>query len=82
MLTVEGDGWTARNEILNEINTREGLGDAVGYDHLSYVCVHCCAAIEPEGSTRPRSRCRARSTTRIPSADTVRECTCGLWTPG
>ena len=48
VLTVEGDGWTARNEILNEINTREGLG-AIGYDHLSYVCVHCCAAIEPEG---------------------------------
>jgi subtilisin family serine protease len=47
VLTVEDDGWLARDEILNEIDRREGHG-AMGYDHLSYVCVHCCAAIEPE----------------------------------
>ena len=47
VLTVPGDGWSARTEILGEIERLEGHG-AMGYDHLSYVCVHCCAAIEPE----------------------------------
>ena len=48
VLTVNTDaGWDARNEILNDIDRLEGHG-AMGYDHLSYVCVHCCAAIEPE----------------------------------
>lgn len=47
VLTVPGDGWTARTELLAEVERLEGHG-AMSYDHLSYVCVHCCAAIEPE----------------------------------
>ena len=44
---MEGDGWSRRSEILHEVEQREGH-DAIGLDYLFYVCVHCCAAIEPE----------------------------------
>jgi hypothetical protein len=47
VLTVAGDGWSIREDLLREIDEREGAG-VMAYDHLGYVCVHCCAAIEPE----------------------------------
>ncbi|MET1059516.1 MAG: S8/S53 family peptidase [Nocardioides sp.] len=40
------DAWSLHEE-LARIEGEEGHG-AAGFDHLFYVCVHCCAAIEPE----------------------------------
>jgi len=45
-LTLEGTDVLAE---LERIEAEEGLG-AAGLDHLFYVCVHCCAADEPEAA--------------------------------
>ena len=54
----------------------------MGYDHLFYVCVHCCAAIEPEEVDADAVPVPAPQDVTRPQPTTEQAWTCGCWTPG